>query len=556
MESKEVRFRDSISVFLKATTRKSTLLLVLLFVFATAEVLVGRIVGYFPSRLYSTITKGDADLFTSYAREYSGWCVLIAVIISMKLWFADRLAVVLRENLDFALHRAYMRGNTLYNVQLNSGIDNPDSRITQDVTNWASFECAILAQVIQTPAIIVYYGYLTQKDLGPMSILVCFGFAVLTIAASRTAMKPVARHTYRFESAQAGYRQAHASVKEHAELICLSGAQEFEKAMLKEKLNDSLRAQKALANSSFPLNFSTNSLAYFSVCLVFVMIYGLSWEKVEKAEHTNDIVEYISRCGFVSLSMIGGLTALMSITQDFSKLCGFSTRIMELWYSVFKETAPIPSKTNHEKVVVKNVSIKAPGNKEILSNLSFTVSRGDSIFISGPSGVGKTSIFRILAKLWPTSSGEIEIPPFGSDSFLILTQHPYIPTSGSFDDAIAFPMKSTDIREEELAKATEDLNLTKIRDRSQDGEDWTVGLSSGERQRVALARVLLHKPAFVLLDEATSANEADLEVKFFKQILDMGLTVLTISHNQNLREFHKYSLDIEESGKYKISTNF
>lgn len=557
MEAENVRVLDPFSVFLKALDRRSLVLLVLLFLSATAEVVVGRIVGFFPSKLYSAITTNDAETFSARAFQYSRWSAFIAILISVKLWFADKLAVLLRSNLDIALHNAYMRGNTLYNMRSGiSEIDNPDSRITQDVTHWAGFACTILAQIIQTPVIVIYYGYLTQKDLGIFSLVVCCFFAVLSMAAPRLSMKRVVSNTYQFETAQASYRLAHTNIKENAEIICLSGGEQYEKAELRRKLELSLHAQRTLANSSFPLNLLTNSLCYFSVCLVFVMIYGLSWDKVENAEHTNDIVEYISRSGFVSLSMIGGISMLISIAQDFSKLCGYSTRILELWNAVFSEQKPIPSKENKKQVVMKNVDITAPGNKKILSNLSFTINKGDSIYITGPSGVGKTSIFRVLSKLWPVSAGEIELPPYGRNSFLILTQNPYIPTSGSFDDALAFPLKASAVEQEELLRAVEELNLTKVRDRVREMGDWSAGLSSGERQRVALARVLIHKPEFVLLDEATSANEASLEVKFFNKISAMGMTVLTISHNQTLRQHHKYSLDIDESGEYKISTNF
>ena len=67
----------------------------------------------------------------------------------------------------------------------------------------------------------------------------------------------------------------------------------------------------------------------------------------------------------------------------------------------------------------------------------------------------------------------------------------------------------------------------------------------GEQQRVALARLFVHKPSFALLDEATSAIPQVLEQQVFQKLAEKGITCLVIAHNQILRTYLKYSLDLD-----------
>ena len=87
---------------------------------------------------------------------------------------------------------------------------------------------------------------------------------------------------------------------------------------------------------------------------------------------------------------------------------------------------------------------------------------------------------------------------------------------------------------------------------------WQQGLSPGERQRIALARIFICRPKYVLLDEATSAIPHSLEEKVFQKILSLGITMITISHNYRLKKYHKNILEVYGNRNYsfqKIQTN-
>lgn len=100
------------------------------------------------------------------------------------------------------------------------------------------------------------------------------------------------------------------------------------------------------------------------------------------------------------------------------------------------------------------------------------------------------------------------------------------------------------------------LNFMQIADlMKQANEKWWKGLSDGEKQRVALVRPWLHKPRFLVLDEATNAIPHAMEAEYIKRTIRMGISVITIAHHQLLRDLHDYSLDIKDNETCRFYKN-
>lgn len=79
--------------------------------------------------------------------------------------------------------------------------------------------------------------------------------------------------------------------------------------------------------------------------------------------------------------------------------------------------------------------------------------------------------------------------------------------------------------------------------------DWFDVLSGGEKQRIAMARLFFHRPAFGILDECTSAVSSDVEAKIYETCKNLGITIFTVSHRQNLIHHHDYILKFDGKGE-------
>jgi putative ATP-binding cassette transporter len=151
--------------------------------------------------------------------------------------------------------------------------------------------------------------------------------------------------------------------------------------------------------------------------------------------------------------------------------------------------------------------------------------------------VGKTALFRAMLGMWPFGSGSIQVPE--RDRTLFVGQKPYLPI-GTLRAAVAYPESESAFSEADLRAALTAFGLGALVDRLDESEHWEQVLSAAEEQRLALARVLLHKPQWVFLDEATSALDDDEEREVYA-VLERALpdsALITAVHRSAVAGFH------------------
>ena len=125
---------------------------------------------------------------------------------------------------------------------------------------------------------------------------------------------------------------------------------------------------------------------------------------------------------------------------------------------------------------------------------------GDPLPLTGPSGPGKSTLFRALAGIWPFGSGRIRGPP--DEKILFLPQRPYLPL-GTLRPAVAYPDPPMRLNDEGETEALPAAGLGHLEPPLDTVAPWARWLSAGEQQRLAIARALLARPDWLFLDEAT-----------------------------------------------------
>lgn len=211
-----------------------------------------------------------------------------------------------------------------------------------------------------------------------------------------------------------------------------------------------------------------------------------------------------------------------------------------------------------DKIELKNIRFSYDKKNTIISNLSFQINKGDFIAITGNSGIGKTTLLRILSGMLLPKEGQILIDSIKSMSHQFnpfcsfVTQHSYLFHGTIIEnitmlnkDSIDFDYINNLLNKFELTDWVEKLPNkleTKI---SLDSKT----ISGGQKQRIALIRALYSKPKLLLLDEATNQLDKQMEDKilsYLKALTDIGeLTVIAVSHNKNLINYAKSNFNIE-----------
>ncbi len=193
------------------------------------------------------------------------------------------------------------------------------------------------------------------------------------------------------------------------------------------------------------------------------------------------------------------------------------------------------------------VSKRYAEGHEALSGLSFEVAAGEMVFVTGHSGAGKSTLLKLLALIERPSRGEItvngaplarvrarSIPQVRRDIGMVFQNHRLLMDRSVFEN-VALPLQISGAGRDEIPKRVRAaLDKVALLDRE---KSMPVTLSTGEQQRVGIARALVAKPPLIIADEPTGNLDPQLSVeimRLFAEFEQVGTTVLVASHDLHL----------------------
>lgn len=193
---------------------------------------------------------------------------------------------------------------------------------------------------------------------------------------------------------------------------------------------------------------------------------------------------------------------------------------------------------------IKNLKIQDPLGNELLLVPELTVNAGEAVWLEGPSGIGKSTLFKSIAGLWQHCSGRVLLP---QGEILFLPQKPYLPL-GDLATAVAYPDAEKDPQKarELLMQVglSKESHLEKVE--SLEGLTAENTFSGGEQQRLIIARILSVKPDWVFMDEATSALDGEAEKSLYNLLRNAlpntGFIVIAHRKPTGLGEFRHVAL--------------
>lgn len=238
-------------------------------------------------------------------------------------------------------------------------------------------------------------------------------------------------------------------------------------------------------------------------------------------------------------------TGLASSWGELQQALGAADRIFKTMDERTEFTDIPTHKVNHEftNMKVDGLSFGYTSSRSILNNVSFHVEAGQKIALVGPSGGGKTTIFKILLGLYEPSGGDIQINENNIRDMKLQELRGYfsfvpqenVMYSGTIRENIA--CGRLDASEEEIVAAAGDANALGFILELPEGfdthiEEGGIRLSGGQKQRISIARALLRNAPVLLLDEATAAldNESERLVQKALERLMAGRTTIIIAH--------------------------
>ncbi len=210
-------------------------------------------------------------------------------------------------------------------------------------------------------------------------------------------------------------------------------------------------------------------------------------------------------------------------------------------------------------IKIEQVSFHYPGKPQLFSDITFNIQKNDKIVIIGENGCGKSTLLKLIMGIEKAESGsllidgidinEVDLPSLRK-SISFVTQ-----TNFMFADTLRnnITFGKADYSQQELDEVCELAGLKSFISEMPMGYDTYINedggnLSSGQKQSIAIARALIRKPKLLILDEATSNMDIERELLVLKNISNLTIPCIIISHSRSVHDFFERKIELAERG--------
>lgn len=409
-------------------------------------------------------------------------------------------------------------------------IDNPDQRIAED--------CRIFLQLLLGEAldmigrVVGLFSYLILLwslasfplslefiglpiEIPNYMIWAAFAYVALSSVLTHVLGYPLKGIVVEQQRREANFRFALSRLRGSFDEVALSDGEKAERAIFANRFDAIIGNWRKLVNRELILGCFTYPFNHSVLRIpLFVALPGY-------------LAGNVAFGGLMQLStafssVVTSLSWFIFSYRDLAELVAASSRLDNFLEAAKRvggaagdiEQRPSPDGT----LSIAGLALTTPQGRNILGVAALDVQPGEAVWLHGASGLGKTSLFKALAGLWRHGVGQLKTP---TSSRLFLPQKPYFPI-GDIHAAIAYPGQVADFEPAALDAALDDVGLGDRRQTEFGRSDSKVanshGMSGGELQRLALARLLLHRPQWALLDEPTSALDGESEAALFAML--------------------------------------
>ncbi|WP_374291489.1 ABC transporter ATP-binding protein/permease [Desulfovibrio desulfuricans] len=529
---------------------------------------------------YDTLQNRDWQGFT---HQLARFCLLAALFIAVavyQVYLRLLLQIRWRSWLTSFFIQRWLHRRAYYALQLQARpADNPDQRIAEDIGLFVEQTLMLVLGFLEAVTTLVSFtgilwhlsGAVTialgQRSLSVPGYMVwaALAYAIAGTWLTQRFGRPLVGLNYQRQRLEADFRFSLVRFRENAEGVALYGGEDGEAAVFRSRFAAVVSNWRQIMICRKRLSWLTN--AYGQAAMVFPFL-ACAPRYFSGAIQLGGLMQTASAFGQVQNSLswfVDAYTELAAWRATVDRLTSFAALLDEAGgatsanaYKTAPDTpapaSPADDARSPEMLTtavgadaalrLHGLCLARPDGALLLEHADLEVLPGQRVLIGGPSGAGKSTLFRAIAGLWPFGSGCIQLPHGGSTMFL--PQKPYLPM-GTLRAAVTYPSPPQSFSTQAIAQALADCGLGDLAPLLDEEHYWGQQLSPGEQQRLALARVLLHKPDWLFLDEATSAMDEAGE-KHLLELLTRQLgraAIISIGHRPGLTAFHTRHLRLD-----------
>ncbi len=504
------------------------------------------------ARFYDALQNKDQEAFIHEILVFSGLAAGYIVIAVYQVYLTQMLQIRWRRWLTDRYLSDWFSARAYYRLELaKEGADNPDQRIADDLRLFVSDSLSLSLGLLRELVTLVSFlgilwglsGALTipglEIEVPGYMVWVALIYAIGGTWLTHKIGRPLIKLNFDQQRFEADFRFGLVRLRENAEGVALYRGEQGESAGLRSRFSRLMDNWWGIMARQKRLSFFT--IGYAQVANVFPYVVAAPRYFAGDIQ-LGGLMQTASAFGSVQGALswiIEVYSRLAEWTATIDRLSGLQAAITATPAGGVTINAGPP-----DRLTMDGLTLSLPDGRVLLANAALRVDQGERLLVEGPSGSGKSTLFRAMAGIWPFGSGQIQQPQ--GKSLLYLPQRPYLPL-GDLRAVVSYPSTAGAFSDAELGRALASAGLPDLAASLDEVDQWSRRLSPGEQQRLAFARVLLQRPDWLFLDEATAALDPDKEAALYRLIEKElpGLTVISIGHRVELEVLHSRRVTID-----------
>ncbi|HYM33218.1 MAG TPA: ABC transporter ATP-binding protein/permease [Candidatus Cybelea sp.] len=436
--------------------------------------------------------------------------------------------------------------------------DNPDGRIAEDIRNTTEVAMELAHSFFYSGLILVSFVEILWSISGTLSFsigdigitipghMVWLAFLYASVGSTLAFFlgKPYVKATDARQTVEANLRFGLARARENSEAIALIHGESGEQTRIRSFFGDIERAWHlqtvrlawillftsgyGVLATAFPLLVTAPRYIASTITLGILMQTAQAFQQVTSAlSWPVDNLAKRAEWRASAERVLVLYSALQDLSEEPARIDGRAIEVT---------TGDKP------ELMLRDLSITTPDGEAILAGFNAKIGLGEHVLISGDPDAA-LMLFKVVAGLWPWGRGRVELP--NNATIFFMPQRPYLPI-GSLRSVVSYPAApdafGTAVIEAALARSGLNHWVAHL----DESNRWEQTLTAGERQRLGFARLLLHRPNWIFLQNATDAldptDEDDMMRLLQNEFRDS--TVLTLGDRANLEAYHGRQLTL------------